>query len=105
MAAMEPEARLIKNCGSGFSRDVSRTGLQLASLFSGMARFAALYFRKKRSHPRPSRRPQRLGIGVCARASCVALRRRTPKQAENDLSEPGMASEVKREHIPGSGPV
>jgi len=34
------------------------------------------------------------GIGVRARASCAALRRRTPKQAENDLSEAGMPSEV-----------
>ena len=36
---------LFSVCGSGFSRDVSRTGSQLASFFSGMARFAALYFR------------------------------------------------------------
>jgi len=34
------------------------------------------------------------GIGVRARASCAATRRRTPKQAENDLSEAGMPSDV-----------
>jgi len=37
--------------GSGFSRDISRTGSQLASFFSGMARFAAHYFQKKKILP------------------------------------------------------
>ncbi len=37
--------------------------------------------------------------GVPARASCAAQRRRTPKQAENDLSEPWTASEIKREQV------
>ena len=46
-------------------------------------------------------RKQRRGIGVRARASCVAQRRRTPKQAEPDPSEPWTASEVKRERVPG----
>jgi len=34
------------------------------------------------------------GIGVRARASCATTQRRTPKQAENDLSEAGMPSDV-----------
>ena len=39
---------------------------------------------------------------VVARASCRVERRRTPKPARPDLSSPGMASEVKREQLPGS---
>ncbi|MDH3274639.1 MAG: hypothetical protein OEM99_08885, partial [Gammaproteobacteria bacterium] len=79
------------------------------------ARCAALYFRKKRSHaPGPTTIVANLpalrtlhghGIGVRARASCAAPRRRTPKQAELDLSEAGIPSEVKRERVPGSVPV
>ena len=55
----------------------------------------------------PALRPslQGHGIGVRARASCAAPRRRTPKQAELDLSEAGMPSEVKRERVPGNVPV
>ena len=45
------------------------------------------------------------GTGVRARASCEAPRRRTPKQAEYDVSEPWMASEVKLGRVPGVGPV
>jgi len=57
---------LFSVCGSGFSRDAFRTGSQLASFFSGMARFAALYFRKKRSYPLPSRTSQnRQASGLC----------------------------------------
>ena len=53
-------------------------------------------FTTRDEYPHPGHPPNIAGARsrVCPRASCGAQRRRTPKQAEPDASEPWMASEV-----------